>query len=532
VVTILDQYGKPLRAEKPRQVAQRQRADGPGGSGHQSSYDAAETNDGNYRHWAKADALSAAAANSPAIRKKLRERARYECANNGNAKGTVETIAHDTVGTGPRLQLTIPATTPEGRPVPPDAARRIERLYGAWCKDRVVNLGEKLRIMSESETRDGECFGQLTTNPKVRGLVQLDFQLVETECCASPDLLVTDKFSVDGIRFDSYGNPTEYDFLTEHPGDSTWFSVQEAKPVSADYVVHWFRPNRVGQRRGVPRITPGLPLLAQLRRYSLAVLSAAEVAAMMAGVMETGLAPDDGGAIEIEAYDSIPFERGAMLSLPKGWKAQAFKPEQPTTTHGQFKDTCLTEFGRGVHAPRNVVTGDSSPYNYSSARLDHLIYRGAIRVERGRLEIAVLNPVFQGWLDEALLIPGYLPDNLPPVSEWIWTWQYDGFPAIDPVKDAVAAQIRLECGLTTYSQEFAEDGRDWEEVFEQRAREQVRAEELGLKLLGPAVVPAPMVAPAPAPGTQPQDEQLDDNGEPIPPPESSDPAKVREAAYV
>ena len=45
-------------------------------------YDAAVTSDDNRRHWANADGLSANAANSSTVRRTLRNRARYETANN------------------------------------------------------------------------------------------------------------------------------------------------------------------------------------------------------------------------------------------------------------------------------------------------------------------------------------------------------------------------------------------------------------------------------------------------------------------
>jgi len=45
-------------------------------------YDAAVTNTENARHWASADGLSADAAASPSVRRTLRNRARYEVANN------------------------------------------------------------------------------------------------------------------------------------------------------------------------------------------------------------------------------------------------------------------------------------------------------------------------------------------------------------------------------------------------------------------------------------------------------------------
>ncbi|MEX0715434.1 MAG: hypothetical protein WD066_02550, partial [Planctomycetaceae bacterium] len=47
-----------------------------------AKYDSALTTDNNRRHWALADGLSANVANGPEVRRILRNRARYEVANN------------------------------------------------------------------------------------------------------------------------------------------------------------------------------------------------------------------------------------------------------------------------------------------------------------------------------------------------------------------------------------------------------------------------------------------------------------------
>src|SRR5690606_36836279 len=74
----------------------------------QGRYDAAVTTDGNRRHWANADGLSADAAASPEVRRVLRNRARYEVANNSYARGIVRTLTTDLSGTAPGPQaLTI-----------------------------------------------------------------------------------------------------------------------------------------------------------------------------------------------------------------------------------------------------------------------------------------------------------------------------------------------------------------------------------------------------------------------------------------
>lgn len=113
-------------------------------------YDSALTSDNNRRHWANADGLSANAANSPEVRRILRNRARYEVANNSYARGIVLTLANDIVGTGPRLQL----LTEDA-----EANRQIERAFNQWAK--AVGLAEKLRTLRMAQTQDGEAFAVL-----------------------------------------------------------------------------------------------------------------------------------------------------------------------------------------------------------------------------------------------------------------------------------------------------------------------------------------------------------------------------------
>ena len=267
-------------------------------------YDAAVTTDDNRRHWASADGLSPNASNSVEVRRILRNRARYETANNSYARGIVLTLAHDVVGTGPRLQM---LTTDS------DANRRIENAFMMWA--RSVQLAEKLRTMRMARATDGESFAILTNNPRLNTEVQLDLRLVEADQVATPDLDRLSTMAVDGIVFDSSGNPIEYHILRNHPGDGFYSARSDYDRISADAVLHWFRADRPGQTRGIPDIMPALPLFAQLRRFTLAVLAAAETAADFAGILYTD-APANGEADAAEPFEPIELEKRALVTMP------------------------------------------------------------------------------------------------------------------------------------------------------------------------------------------------------------------------
>jgi len=458
---ILDAYGKPIKTSS-RRVPIRAR------------YDAAQTTDDNKRHWANADGLSADAANSVSVREILRKRARYEVANNSYAKGIMLTLANDTIGTGPRLQFLSKDDS---------LNNQIEGEFQAWAK--AVHLARKLRTMRMAKATDGETFAMLLTNPRLPGRIQLDVMLVEADRVKSPwEPVTTSANNLDGILLDNYDNPITYSVSRYHPGDSlAWY--RDYDQVSADAMIHWFRLDRPGQHRGVPEITPALPLFAQLRRFTLAVLAAAETAADVAAVLYTD-APADGSATPVDPLDTVELEQRMATTLPEGWRLGQIEAQQPATTYGEFKRELLNEIIRCILMPQNVAVGNSSDYNYASGRLDHQTYFKAIRVEQGDLAEIVLDRIFRQWYFELSLTSDYQALRQLPIPAYQWFW--DGSEHVDPLKEANAQAKRLESNTTTLAREFARDGRDWEEELRQRARETALMRELGISSAQPAMI--------------------------------------------
>jgi len=447
-------------------------------------YDAAQTTAENARHWAMADALSADEAASPDVRRKLRQRSRYEVANNSYAKGIVLTIANDCIGTGPRLQLLSDDA---------ETNRRVEAAFAEWAE--AVNLAEKLRTMRMAKSTDGEAFAVLTANPMIDSAVMLDVQLVEADRVASPTMALLPPVSdIDGIMLDAWGNPQTYTILRQHPGDlAAWKTQYDLVP--ADAVVHWFRADRPGQHRGIPEITPALPLFAQLRRYTLAVIAAAETAADFAAVLFTD-APANGEAQALEPMDVVELEKRMATVLPDGWRLGQVEAQQPATGYGEFKREILNEIARCLNLPYNIAACNSSGYNYASGRLDHQTYYKSIRVEQAHLAEAVLDRIFAAWIDEAMLTSEL--SSLRSMRSVPHQWFFDGTEHVDPAKEANAQATRLTSNTTTLAIEYARQGRDWETELRQRAKERALMTELGLTTA--------TAAPQP---TEDEDEEVD-----------------------
>lgn len=449
-------------------------------------YDGAQTTSENQAHWANADGLSACAANNPGVRRTLRNRSRYEIANSGYADGIIETLANYVIGTGPRLQM----LTDD-----PKANALIEKLFHAWA--RRVKLAMKLWVMRFACASDGETFGVFGTNLALRDRVKLDLKVIECDRVTDPRAHFGSLQRGDGIIYDDFDNPLAYQILRYHPGDFfTGYPIDEYDTVRASEVIHFFKQTRPEQTRGVPELTPSIDLFAQLRRFTLAVIGAAESAANPAGVMSNTGSPEDTDDERATDYTEIEIPRRSLLQLPDGQTFGQVKAEQPTTTYPQFKDEVLAESARPLNMPHNIASARTSS-NFASAKLDFAVFDKAIGVDQFRVEEEALEPTLEKWFEEARLIPGYLPDGIDlsdglPAHEWFW----DGQEQLDP-REAGAQQTALESGANTFPRIYARRGLD----FEKEHRAQAAA--LGIpyeefqKLLVQKLFASPTAKPAP-----------------------------------
>ena len=461
-----------------------------------AAFDAASRTPDAMRHWSGADALSADAELIPEVRSLTVSRCRYEAANNGDLAGILLTLADDTIGTGPRLQLYPDAPDPDAddREIRKRLARR-ERRFRQYAL--AIGLARKLRLARLAKARDGEVFFRKVLNPRLAGPNRVDLVLYEAEQVASAvanvDLDYHDTGvpkEVDGVFFDRFGNPEKYRFWRVHPGALNRVTG-EYTDVPADTVIHYANFTRPGQHRGFPEIAPVLTVFNDLRRYSNAVVAAAETAAVISIVLETDTVPDpedyalgddefdpeSGKRLrQLKFTDVVPLVKNSAIALPESWHAKQIQAEQPTTQFPAFSDAKLNEAARALSMPFNVAKGNSAGYNYASGRLDYQIYHRKLAIERELIASVVLDDIYATWetIDRAVNPEDY------PEEEIAHTWMWDGFEHADPLKEANAQAARLASGVSTLAEECARAGTDYETVMYQRAREQALARKLNL----------------------------------------------------
>jgi capsid protein len=455
---LLDEFGRPIPKRTEIKFVDRP-------SMRASGWDAIDTTLEMERHWENSDGKAPNASANAAVRRRYRNYARYEVRNNSYARGIVETLVNDCVGCGPRPQMLDSEET--------ERNKEIERAWSVYAAD--VRFVEKCRVVRRAAIIDGEGCGLFVTNRRLSP-VMLDVMLFEADQLADPqqDFFNNKLDQVDGVKLDRWGDPLRYYILDEHPGSNasmgTVFGPNRGRWRRAKDVIHYYREDRPGQRRGIPEIAPGLPLLAQLREYTLSVMGSARSAAHLGGVIESQATAtrDPEGIPDLEP---VPYERDMLLTMPFGWQMKQMRAEQPATTYAEFKREIINEFSRCLNLPINLASADSSKHNFASGRLDHAIYFRQVLTDRKKLEAVMLNRWFELWLQEYLgEISGILPSDID-LKQYQFAWVWDPLESADFKAFAQGIEILFNLGYIdddTFVRKHL--GQDPETFYESMAR--------------------------------------------------------------
>ncbi len=451
-------------------------------------FDSAGTDDETRRHWARADSLAADAAANPAVRAILRVRGRHEQFNNAYVFGPLHTLGNDIIGIGPSLQMLTPNET---------VNQAVEEKFNDWAE--ASGLAETLRLMRRTRAAAGEVLLVMVRNPGIDNPVKLGLKLIEGDQLATPMRPIDRSNRVDGIEFDADDNPVWYHVLKRHPGATNIVNLSplDFDRVPAVNVVHFFRPERPGQRRGIPEITPALNLHASRRGYRQAVLAAAKRLAELGAIfLKT---EGDGDTEDVpDPFETLEVEHGVMTALPPGTEPFQAKAEQPATTYAEFDDRIISEQARPLNMPYGIAAGNSSKYNFASVKFDAQVFDRSNDIDREEMARLILRPIFRRWAIMATAIPNYLPRRatqvyLPtshdPLFQPRYRWHWRDREHVDPSKASNAQAKQLGNHTTTLSDEYATKRKDWRVQIDQAGREHEALTAADIAWIDPAFAP-------------------------------------------
>lgn len=420
----------------------------------------------------------------------LRDRSRQAVRNDGYAKGIIDKLVTNIVGTGIK---------PLSQAQDADFRSAVQELWLCWTDhsdaDGLLDWYGQQAQAVRAWLEGGEVFVRIRSRFLEDGLpVPLQVQVLEPEMCPH----TYNGFGRNGnriragIEFDRIGRRVAYWFHPSRPGDLNDWDAGDLRAVPAEAVIHIFDPLRPGQLRGVPHLTQALIRLMELDKFDDATLLRQQIANLFAGFIKrpnaegsdvhplTGLVPDDTSG----ERPVLLFEPGIMQELGPGEDVEFAKPPDAGASYQPFMKQQLMAACAAAGIPYEVLTGDMAGLNDRVMRVVLHEFRRQIQARQHHIvAFQLCRRVWQAWLDRAFLagalpIPASYVDDPEPWAKVRWMPQ--GWPYLHPVQDVEAAKAAIRCGLTTRSAAVSEMGEDAEDIDAEQQADNERADELGL----------------------------------------------------
>jgi lambda family phage portal protein len=378
-----------------------------------------------------------------------------------------------------------------------------------------LSFVQLMRLGLSCKLVDGEDLIKLDYNPDQVGYGAA--QYATSILVIDPDRLSNPMEEVDtynrrgGVQIDDRGIPQGYHVRRAHQGD--WFGAVQSMqwdfvPRRTDWgrpiIVHDFDRERVDQHRGVPIYVPVMNRMKMITTSDRAALQAAVLNSIFSLSVTSPYDPDgmkdalDAGGREDQWYwqqrkdyreqRPLSMQDARIMQLFPGEKAEALKSERPNANHADFSHYALRHIAAQLGTTAEKITKDWSKVNYSSARAAILDARKTTRRRMGDFSTGTATPIAAAVLEEMMDkgdLP--LPRNAPefPAARAAYSrmrWIGPGQGWIDPVKEAQAAIIRMDAGVSTLEQECADQGGDAEENLDTRQREIAEMRKRGIPL--------------------------------------------------
>lgn len=336
------------------------------------------------------------------------------------------------------------------------------------------------------------------------------FQFIDAARLCNPPGVASAR---NGIEISTVGEAIAYHFRKTHPGDwntagqaQGWERVPARTAFGRRRVLHLFEQKQTGQTRGVSILASVMGAFKMLDHYQKIELQTVVVNSMIAAFIETPMKPEEIADLFGTTDDfmksrngwDVKLEGAGVIPLHPGDKLSPFVPSRPNGAYEKFVEAVLRYISAGLNMPYELLMKDFSKTNYSSARAALLEAWRYFNARREWIATYWANPVYELWLEEAVArgkveAPGFY-ENQAAYSACKWIGAGRGW--VDPMKEAQASGERVRNNVSTLEKEAAEQGLDWQEVLEQRAKEEAYAQEIGLtSAAAPAGPAAPEVDP-------------------------------------
>lgn len=433
----------------------------------------------------------------------LRAWSRALVRDNAYAWGVVDTIVSSVVGCGITAQSQV--ETPEGTDIE-DVNETRDKVWSEWCEicdvNGRLNFAEIQQLAQREMVEAGEVLIHLVNTPslKYRGIyrpVPLAIELIEADRLAvekdTYKVRATDGNRITrGVELDELGKPLAYWIYPEHPNGPYTTGRQEPERIDAKDILHLYRMDRIGQTRGVSWFAPVMSWLRDLGVYVDNEIQASAVASCFGIAIKTngrpgaGLMPStDSEATDVNGNRLEYLEPAMVTYLNEGESIESINPGRPNSASEPWINLMLRGISVGTGLSYEVVSRNYSGTSYSSSRTSMLEDRRRFRRWQRYMVGHCCQPIWDRFCDQAATagVNGFasmteiLDDRR---SATAVEWQTPAWEWVDPQSEQSASDSALTSFQSTYQDELGQRGKNWRNVFYQRAKEERLKRTLGL----------------------------------------------------
>lgn len=413
---------------------------------------------------------------------RIRQRARELAMNDSYARKYLKMVKENVIGpAGMILQSKV--TTARGKQ-DDRANTRIESRFKLWGKKGRCTICGTLswvnvqKVSAVTWARDGEM---LLLTLIDRATKSLRLQMIDVDRL-DPEFNDERRNIRRSIEYDENRRPVAYWIMTRHPGEAGGYYSKKYERYPAEQVIHVFDPEVPEQERAVSEMVAAMSRMKMLDGYEEAELVGARVGASNMGFFTS---PDgEGGPYDDENSNDgliMEAEPGTFRQLPDGVQFTAFNPQHPGGNFDPFTKRILRGIASGLSISYNTMASDMEGVSYSSIRTAVLEERDHWKEVQMLFKEHLHDVVFARWLMVELMfgnLDGYGPADYEALNQP--NWQARGWSWVDPQKDINASIDAIKNNLKTHSDVVAEQGKDFEEVLQQLAKERELMAKYGL----------------------------------------------------
>lgn len=322
--------------------------------------------------------------------------------------------------------------------------------------------------------------------------VPLQIQVLEAEQIpyAETKLLPDGNYIIAGVEFDPGGHRVAYHVYKNHPAESVLYhGPNDTVRVDASEILHYFKPLRPGQVRGIPECFAAQATAHNLMIYDEAELIKKQASSLVMGFIVT---PDPDGIYNANKDDRdadpgeavAKMEAGTIIPLEPGEDYTLSDPAESGSSYDSFRKGALRSIAASLNMTYEELSLDLSGVNFSSIRAGLNQSQRKYRKEQQRIINMICLPVWRKFFETAMLagvfdFTGYA-DNRREFERV--QFQPPGWAYVNPLQEVNAKIKEVEAGFKSREQIVAEMGYDIEEVDQSIKRDQDRAEDMGLNL--------------------------------------------------